>query len=180
LPFERTAMNGFGFLQIVRPRRHSSLLELASDRPAFEARALLRRASREVGAIGHVAHPSLISPRSPEMEDHHPRQVFGAVSRRPPVAHCRASPGMAGPPRPSGWRGSDLARGADARHVGGPCRTSLNPAPFAASRRRPTTPRFAAAAARTATCSNGLATAMPSPALPPADSEGLDSDDSPR
>ena len=46
-PFERTAVNGFGFLQIVRPRRRASLFELAADRPAFEARALLRRAAME-------------------------------------------------------------------------------------------------------------------------------------
>jgi hypothetical protein len=45
--FERTAVNGFGFLQVVRPRRHASLLELAADRPSFEARALLRRAAAE-------------------------------------------------------------------------------------------------------------------------------------
>ena len=60
-PFERTAVNGFGFLQIVRPRRYASLLELASDRAAFEARALLRRASRETGAIRLVAHPAVVA-----------------------------------------------------------------------------------------------------------------------
>lgn len=60
-PFERTAMNGFGFVQVVRPRRRASLIELAADRAAFEARALLRRASREVGAIRLVAHPALIA-----------------------------------------------------------------------------------------------------------------------
>jgi hypothetical protein len=59
-PFEKTAMNGFGFVQVVRPRGRASLIELASDRPTFEARALLRAASREIGAIGLVAHPSLI------------------------------------------------------------------------------------------------------------------------
>ena len=42
-PFERTAVNGFGFVQIVRPRRRASLIELAQDRAAFEARALLRQ-----------------------------------------------------------------------------------------------------------------------------------------
>jgi hypothetical protein len=46
-PFERTAVNGFGFLQIVRARAHASLFELAQDRAAFEARALLRRAALE-------------------------------------------------------------------------------------------------------------------------------------
>ncbi len=42
-PFERTAVNGFGFVQIVRPRSRASLLEIWSDRAAAEARALLRR-----------------------------------------------------------------------------------------------------------------------------------------
>jgi len=61
-PFERTAVNGFGFLQIVRPRRHASLFELAADRAAFEARALLRRAAMErKGATALVAHPAVIS-----------------------------------------------------------------------------------------------------------------------
>ena len=45
-PFERTAMNGFGFVQIVRPRRRASLLELAADRAPFEARALIHRVGR--------------------------------------------------------------------------------------------------------------------------------------
>jgi len=43
-PFERTAVNGFGFVQVVRPRQRASLVELAQDRAGFEARALLRRA----------------------------------------------------------------------------------------------------------------------------------------
>jgi Ribonuclease G/E len=60
-PFERTAVNGFGFVQIVRPRFRASLVELAQDRAAFEARALLRRVAFEpVGPKRVVAHPSLI------------------------------------------------------------------------------------------------------------------------
>jgi ribonuclease G len=60
-PFERTAMNGFGFVQIVRPRRHASMFELAQDRAAFEARALLRRVAFEpAGAKRIVAHPALV------------------------------------------------------------------------------------------------------------------------
>jgi len=61
-PFERTAVNGFGFVQIVRPRLHASLVELAQDRAAFEARALLRRAIFEPpGAKRVVAHPAVIN-----------------------------------------------------------------------------------------------------------------------
>ena len=61
-PFERTAMNGFGFLQIVRPRRHASLFELAQDRAAFEARALVRRAAFEpAGPKRLAANPAVIA-----------------------------------------------------------------------------------------------------------------------
>jgi hypothetical protein len=61
-PFERTAMNGFGFLQVVRPRKRASLVELAQDRAPFEARALLRRAATEnPGAKRLVAHPAVIA-----------------------------------------------------------------------------------------------------------------------
>src|SRR3954468_22739206 len=84
-PFERTAVNGFGFVQIVRPRRRASLIELAQDRPTFEARALLRRAALEAaGQKCLVAHPLVISVLA-----HHPqwleslsRQIGGAVELR--------------------------------------------------------------------------------------------------
>jgi len=47
-PFERTAVNGFGFLQIVRPRPRASLPELLrADRAAAEARATVRRLERD-------------------------------------------------------------------------------------------------------------------------------------
>ena len=46
-PFERTAINGFGFLQIVRPRPRASLPEtLRADPVAAEALALLRAIER--------------------------------------------------------------------------------------------------------------------------------------
>ena len=61
-PSERTAINGFGFVQIVRPRPRASLVELARDRAAFEARALLRRAAAEPpGSKRIVAHPAVIA-----------------------------------------------------------------------------------------------------------------------
>lgn len=47
-PFERTAMNGFGFVQIVRPRMRASVPEmLAADPVGHSLRAALRRAERE-------------------------------------------------------------------------------------------------------------------------------------
>lgn len=61
-PFEKTAINGFGFLQVVRPRARASLVELARDRAPYEARALLRRAAAESpGSKRLVAHPAVIT-----------------------------------------------------------------------------------------------------------------------
>ena len=83
-PFERTAMNGFGFVQIVRPRRRASLIELAADRAAFEARNLLRRAETEMGAIRLVAHPAVIAAleAKPKWLSQLSRRVGGAVTLR--------------------------------------------------------------------------------------------------
>nr|WP_314441990.1 ribonuclease [uncultured Sphingomonas sp.] len=81
-PFERTAVNGFGFLQIVRPRRHPSLFELAADRPSFEARALLRRAARHVGSVRLACHPSVAAVLRPEWLERLGRQVGGSVGLR--------------------------------------------------------------------------------------------------
>ena len=58
LPFERTAVNGFGFMQIVRPRYRASLIEqMRADPVGHATRALLRRAERSgiVGASRLVA-----------------------------------------------------------------------------------------------------------------------------
>ncbi len=62
-PFERTAVNGFGFAQVVRPRLRASFIEqLRADRTATAALQLLRRAER--GAAGRgtlVAAPAVIA-----------------------------------------------------------------------------------------------------------------------
>ncbi|MFL6740782.1 MAG: ribonuclease [Sphingomicrobium sp.] len=89
-PFERTAVNGFGFVQIVRPRHRASLVELAQDRAAFEARHLLRRAALEpAGAKRLVAHPAIIAQLDDRSEwlEALSRQVGGAVG-------LRADPGL--------------------------------------------------------------------------------------
>ena len=84
-PFERTAVNGFGFVQIVRPRLRGSLVELALDRAPFEARALLRRIGLEAaGPKRIVAHPAVISLLQDRQEwiDRLCRQIGGAVELR--------------------------------------------------------------------------------------------------
>ena len=84
-PFERTAVNGFGFLQIVRPRRRASLFELAADRAPFEARALMRRVALETpGAKQVAAHPAVIAvlERQSEWIEALERQVGGTVTLR--------------------------------------------------------------------------------------------------
>ena len=59
-PFERTAVNGWGFVQIVRPRRRTSFVE-AVRAPGFAALELLRRAARSgVGGRTLAAHPAVI------------------------------------------------------------------------------------------------------------------------
>lgn len=83
-PFERTSVNGFGFLQIVRPRSHASLFELAADRAQFEARALLRRAASEIGAVRLAGHPTVIAVLEANglWIDRLARQVGGEVTLR--------------------------------------------------------------------------------------------------
>jgi hypothetical protein len=84
-PFERTSLNGFGFLQVVRPRRHASLVELAQDRAPFEARAFLRRAAFEpAGPKRLVAHPAIVAvlDGKPDWLDALSRQVGGKIGLR--------------------------------------------------------------------------------------------------
>ena len=63
LPFERTAVNGFGFLQIIRKRERANLIELLrADPDETAALALLRRAERHGngGAVTLTAAPAII------------------------------------------------------------------------------------------------------------------------
>lgn len=90
-PFERTAVNGFGFLQIVRPRFRASLCEQRQfGAPGAEARALLRRSMRSglIGAVQLVAHPGITA----VLADHPhwltalSAHIGGAITLRPDPA----------------------------------------------------------------------------------------------
>lgn len=85
-PFERTAVNGFGFVQIVRPRQRPSLVELFANGPAAEARALLRSAAMEprIGSKTLVAHPAVIAALEahPDWTKALARQVGGSIGLR--------------------------------------------------------------------------------------------------
>lgn len=88
-PFERTAVNGFGFVQIIRPRLRASMVELGQERAAFEGRALLRKAAFETpGGKRLVAHPAVISLLEGRLDwtAELSRQIGGAVELRADAA----------------------------------------------------------------------------------------------
>lgn len=61
-PFERTAVNGFGFLQVIRRRERRSIPELVQwDPVGAAARDLLRTAERGHGACELAAAPAVIA-----------------------------------------------------------------------------------------------------------------------
>jgi hypothetical protein len=87
LPFERTAVNGFGFLQIIRRRERANLMELLrEDRALTAALALLRRAERHGsgGAATLTAAPAIIDllHRRADWIDLLARRRGGAVTLR--------------------------------------------------------------------------------------------------
>lgn len=80
-PFERSAVNGFGFLQIVRRRARPSLPELLQADPAgAAARALLRRAERHKGAVTLHAAPLVIARIDEDWRALLERRVGGPVA----------------------------------------------------------------------------------------------------
>ncbi|WP_439546923.1 ribonuclease [Sandarakinorhabdus sp.] len=90
-PFEKTAMNGFGLVQIIRPRGRLSLLEEAR-RPGFAALELLRRAMRLTGAVtitGPAAVHDWLSAR-PALTAELARLTGGRVAlQRGDIAHVQ-------------------------------------------------------------------------------------------
>jgi len=64
-PFERTAVNGFGFLQVIRPRPRPSLCERAIGDPVVrDALAALRHAERSPpGRAPHLSVPAAVAER---------------------------------------------------------------------------------------------------------------------
>jgi hypothetical protein len=90
-PFERTAVNGFGFLQIVRRRERASIAEIVQHDPAgAAARALLRRAERESGAGERTirAAPAVIAriEANPDWLEALTRKIGATVRLRPEPA----------------------------------------------------------------------------------------------
>ena len=82
-PFERTAVNGFGLLHIVRRRARPSLAELVQADPVgAAARALLRRAERHSGPVALHAAPALIARIGEDWLAALRRRVGGEVALR--------------------------------------------------------------------------------------------------
>ncbi len=84
-PFERTAVNGFGFLQVIRRRERRSIPELLQwDPVGGAARDLLRTAERAVGGCELAAAPAVIARlrSKPDWLDTLARRIGGPVALR--------------------------------------------------------------------------------------------------
>jgi hypothetical protein len=84
-PFERTAVNGFGFLQVIRRRERRSLPELVQwDQVGAAARDLLRTAERGIGGCELAAAPAVIARlrSSPDWLETLARRIGGPVALR--------------------------------------------------------------------------------------------------
>jgi ribonuclease G len=81
-PHQSTAMNGFGFVQLVARLERASLLQrIARDRPGAAARMLLRRAERvaDPGALLLTAHPAVLSAMQEEWRESLARRTGRAL-----------------------------------------------------------------------------------------------------
>ncbi len=94
-PHERTAMNGFGFVQIVAAQGQPSILQrIGRDRSGAAARLLLRRAERLQGAgrIELTAHPAVLAKLTKEWLAELKRRTGREVSTRPDPALALEAP----------------------------------------------------------------------------------------
>jgi hypothetical protein len=84
-PFERTAVNGFGFLQVIRRRERRSLPELLQwDPVGGAARDLLRTAEQGVGGCELAAAPAVVArlKANPDWLETLARRIGGPVALR--------------------------------------------------------------------------------------------------
>lgn len=89
-PHEATAINGFGLVQIVRPRLRPSLFEAVST-PGFHALELLRRAAR----CGHGAATLHAPPLITDWVTAHPALIAQAERQRGGALRLHPTPGLA-------------------------------------------------------------------------------------
>ncbi|WP_271077359.1 ribonuclease [Aurantiacibacter sp. MUD61] len=94
-PHERTAMNGFGFVQIVAAQGQPSILQrIGRDRSGAAARLLLRKAERLTGAgkIELAAHRAVIAKLTPDWLAELSRRTAKEVVTRPDPALALEAP----------------------------------------------------------------------------------------